>query len=30
MNTLIRADLGCNNAGIYYSTAFYADDSAVR
>ena len=26
MNTLIKADLGCNIVGIYYGTVFYADD----
>ena len=26
MNTLIKADLGCNIEGIYYGTVFYADD----
>ena len=25
MNTLIKADLGCNIGGIYYGTVFYAD-----
>ena len=26
MNTLIKADLGCNIGSIYYGTVFYADD----
>ena len=26
MTTLIKADLGCNIGGIYYSTVFYADE----
>ena len=29
MNTLIKADLGCNIGGIYFGTVFYADDVVV-